>query len=36
MQKKHHVVLKRHTYTCCDIYKNMHKLIYVKYYEKKV
>lgn len=34
MQKKHHLVLKRHTSTC-DIYKSMHKLINVKYDPKK-
>lgn len=33
--KKNHLVLKRHTSSCCDIYKNMHKMIHVKYDAKK-
>lgn len=35
-RKKHHPVLKRQASTCCDIYKNIHKLIHVKYDEKIV
>lgn len=35
MQKKYHLVLKRHTSTCGDTYKNVHKLIQVKHYVQR-